>query len=347
MIQAHGFGVQSAQDSLAPFGYEHRALRPHDVLVDIEFCGVCHTDIHQARNEWGNAIYPMVPGHEIVGTVAAVGSAAQKFALGQRVAIGTFVDSCRECDSCRNGEEVYCDRGQVIPTYNARGLDGRINFGGYADKIVADEAFVLRLPEQLDPAAAAPLLCAGITTYSPLKHFGAGPGKKVGVVGLGGLGHMALKFAHALGAEVVQFTTSPGKAEDAKRLGADSVVLTNESGWEKPLVGSLDLIIDCVAADHDVVPYLATLKRDGILCNVGIPAEPVRVPVFAMAMGRKHLTSSAAGGIRETQEMLDFCADHRIVSEIEKIGPRALEAAWQRVAKNDVKYRFVVDMKAR
>ncbi len=346
MIATHGYGVQSATTAPAPFDFEHRNLRPQDVLIDIEFCGVCHTDIHQARNEWGNAIYPMVPGHEIVGTVAAAGSAVTKFNVGDKVAVGTFVDSCRECESCKAGEEVYCDRGQVVATYNAKGFDGRITFGGYANKIVVDENFTLRLPKNLDPAAAAPLLCAGITTYSPLKHFGVGPGKKVGIVGLGGLGHMALKFSHALGAQTVQFTTSPGKVEDAKRLGATSAVLTKSEGWEKEHAASFDLIIDCVAAPHDVVPYLSTLKRDAIYCTVGIPNEPLQLPAFALAMGRKHVTGSAAGGIKETQEMLAFCGQHNIVADIEMTTFSKLSEAWERMIKNDVKYRFVLDIKS-
>jgi alcohol dehydrogenase (NADP+) len=346
MIATHGYGVQSATTSPAAMDFEHRDLRPHDVLIDIEFCGICHSDIHQARNEWGNAIYPMVPGHEIVGKVAMVGSAVTTFKVGESIAVGTIVDSCRQCESCKAGEEVYCDRGLVVPTYNAKGLDGRITYGGYANKIVVDEAYVLRLPSNLDPAAAAPLLCAGITTYSPLKHFGAGPGKKVGVVGLGGLGHMALKFSHALGAQTVQFTTSRSKIEDARRLGADSVVFSKDEGWKKEQASSFDLIIDCVAANHDVVPYLTALKRDGIYCTVGIPSDPIQVSAFALALGRKHLTGSATGGIEETQEMLDFCSEHNIVSDIEMTTFAKLEEAWNRVTQNDVKYRFVLDIKS-
>jgi alcohol dehydrogenase (NADP+) len=346
MIATHGYGVQSATTAPAAMDFEHRDLRPHDVLIDIDFCGICHSDIHQARNEWGNAIYPMVPGHEIVGKVASIGSGVTKFKVGETVAVGTFVDSCRECASCKAGEEVYCDRGLVVPTYNAKDLDGRITYGGYANKIVVDEAYTLRMPTNLDPAAASPLLCAGITTYSPLRHFGAGPGKKVGIVGLGGLGHMALKFSHALGAETVQFTTSKNKIEDARRLGADSVVFSKDEGWEKELASSFDLIIDCVAANHDVVPYLTALKRDGIYCTVGIPSDPIQVPAFAMALGRKHVTSSAAGGIKETQEMLDFCGEHNIVSDIEMTTFAKLEEAWDRITRNDVKYRFVLDIKS-
>lgn len=345
MIATHGYAVQSATSAPAPFDFEHRNLGASDVLIDIEFCGVCHTDIHQAKNDWGNAIYPMVPGHEIVGTVTAVGHAVSKFKIGDKAAVGTYVDSCRECASCKAGEEVYCDRGQVVPTYNAKDRTGQLTFGGYSNKIVVDEAYTLKVPAGLDLAAAAPLLCAGITTYSPLKHWDVGPGKKVGVVGLGGLGHLALKFSHAMGAETVQFTTSVGKIEDAKRLGADEVVLTKKSDWSKPHAGTFDFIIDCVAAPHDVVPYLSMLKRDAIYCTVGIPSEALQVPAFVVAMGRKHVTGSAAGGIKETQEMLDFCGKHTIVADIEMTSFDQIEKAWDRVVKNDVKYRFVLDLK--
>lgn len=346
MIKTHGYAAQSATTPPAPFDYEHRSPGPKDVHIAIEFCGICHSDIHQARNEWGNALYPMVPGHEIVGTVKAVGSEVTKFKVGDTAAIGCMVDSCRTCASCKAGEEIYCDNFAVIFTYNSKDKNGNLTFGGYSDNIVADEAFVLKVPSNLDKAAAAPLLCAGITTYSPLKHFGAKPGAKVGIVGLGGLGHMGLKFSHAFGAHTVQFTTSQNKVEDAKKLGADEVVLTTEAGWADKHTRTFDLILDCVSAPHDITPYLQMLKRDAVYCTVGIPDKPIEVGAFAIALGRKHVTASAIGGIAETQEMLDFCGQHNIVSDIEMTTYDKLEEAWTRVVKGDVKYRFVLDAKS-
>jgi uncharacterized zinc-type alcohol dehydrogenase-like protein len=345
MIKTHGYAAQSATTPLAPFDYEHRAPGPNDVHIAIDFCGICHSDIHQARNEWGNAMYPMVPGHEIVGTVKAVGADVKKFKVGDTAAIGCMVDSCRVCASCKGGEEQYCDKFATVFTYNAKDKDGNLTFGGYGDNIVADEAFVLKIASSLDPAAAAPLLCAGITTYSPLKHFGAKPGAKIGIVGLGGLGHMGLKFSHAFGAHTVQFTTSKGKIEDAKKLGADEVVLTTEDGWADKHARTFDFILDCVSAPHDINPYLGMLKRDAVYCTVGIPDKPIEVAAFSLAMGRKHVTGSAIGGIAETQEMLDFCAKHNIVSDIEMTSFDKLDEAWTRVIKGDVKYRFVLDLK--
>ncbi len=345
MIQTHGYAAQSATSAPAPFDFEYREPGPHDVHISIDFCGICHSDIHQARNEWANATYPMVPGHEIVGTVKRVGAEVTKFKVGDRAAIGCMVDSCRTCASCQAGEEQYCDNHATVFTYNSKDKDGNLTFGGYADNIVADEAFVLKVPANLDAAATAPLLCAGITTYSPLKHWNAGPGKKIGVIGLGGLGHMALKFSHAFGAKTVQFTTSAGKVEDAKKLGADEVILTKEPGWDTPHAGTFDFILDCVSAEHDVQPYMALLKRDGTLCTVGIPSAPIAIHAFAVAGGRKRFTGSAIGGILETQEMLDFCGEHGIVSDIEMTSFDKLEEAWDRVVKADVKYRFVLDLK--
>jgi alcohol dehydrogenase (NADP+) len=344
MIKTHGYAAQSATTSPTPFDYEYRDPGPKEVHIAIDFCGICHSDIHQARNEWGNAIYPMVPGHEILGTVKAVGSEVTKFKVGDLAAIGCMVDSCRVCESCKAGEEQYCDNHATIFTYNSRDKQGNITFGGYGDNIVADEAFVLKVPANLDPAATAPLLCAGITTYSPLKHWNAGPGKKIGVVGLGGLGHMALKFSHAFGAHTVQFTTSASKVEDAKKLGADEVILTKEAGWADKHAGSFDLIIDCVSADHDVNSYLGLLKRNGVLCTVGVPEDPVKIAAFSV-LGRKTFTGSMIGGIAETQEMLDFCGEHNIVSDIEMTSFDKLDEAWDRVVKGDVKYRFVLDLK--
>jgi uncharacterized zinc-type alcohol dehydrogenase-like protein len=345
MIKTHGYAAQAATSAPAPFDYEHREPGPKDVHISIDFCGICHSDIHQARNEWGNAIYPMVPGHEIVGTVKQTGAQVTKFKVGDRAAIGCMVDSCRVCASCKAGEEQYCENNALVLTYNSRDKEGNITFGGYGENIVADEDFVLKVPSNLDPAAVAPLLCAGITTYSPLRHWKAGPGKKIGVIGLGGLGHMALKFSHAFGATTVQFTTSPSKVEDAKKLGADEVILTKEPNWHAPHVGSFDFILDCVSAEHDVTPYLALLKRDGTLCTVGIPSTPIAIHAFSVAAGRKNFTGSAIGGIKETQEMLDFCGKHNIVSDIEMTSFDKLEEAWDRVVKADVKYRFVLDLK--
>ena len=345
MIKTHGYAVQSATSSPAPFDYEHREPGTHDVHIEIEFCGICHSDIHQARNEWGNAMYPMVPGHEIVGIVKKVGPEVQRFKVGDRAAIGCMVDSCRTCPSCKAGEEQYCEKGATVFTYNSRDKQGNLTFGGYADHIVADEAFVLKVPSNLDPAGTAPLLCAGITTYSPLKHWKAGPGKRVGVIGLGGLGHMALKFSHAFGADTVQFTTSQSKVVDAKRLGAHEVILTREPNWQAKHLGTFDFILDCVSAEHDITPYMALLKRDGTLCTVGIPSTPMAVHAFSLAGGRKSLAGSMIGGINETQEMLDFCAKHNIVSDIEMTSFDKIEESWDRVVRGDVKYRFVLDLK--
>jgi alcohol dehydrogenase (NADP+) len=346
MIATHGYAAHSATTPLVPFDYEHRDPGPNDILIDIQFCGICHSDIHQARNEWGNAIYPMVPGHEIVGKVTVVGSAVTKFKVGDTAAVGCLVDSCRECASCKAGEQQYCDRGLAVWTYNAKDKNGNLTFGGYGNHIVLDEAFALHVPANLDPAAAAPLLCAGITTYSPLKHWGAGPGKKIGIVGLGGLGHMALKFSHAFGAHTVQFTTSANKIEDAKKLGADEVVLTKEANWHAPHAGTFDFILDCVSAPHDITPYLALLKRDSTYCTVGIPDSPMAVAAFSVAIGRKSVAGSAIGGIPQTQEMLDFCGQHNIVSDIEMTTFDKIDEAWNRVVKADVKYRFVLDLKS-
>jgi uncharacterized zinc-type alcohol dehydrogenase-like protein len=344
-MKSFGYAAQSATTPLAPFDYTHRDPGPKDVHIAIDFCGICHSDIHQARNEWGNSMYPMVPGHEIVGTVKAVGAEVTKFKVGDLAAIGCMVDSCRTCASCKAGEEQYCDRHETVFTYNSKDKDGNLTFGGYGDNVVADEAFVLNVPKNLDPAAAAPLLCAGITTYSPLKHWGAGPGKKVGIVGLGGLGHMGLKFSHAFGAHTVMFTTSPGKVEDAKKLGADEVILTKEPNWHAAHAGTFDFILDCVSADHDISPYMALLKRDATYCTVGVPEDLIKIHAFAVVGGRKSVTGSAIGGIKETQEMLDFCGRHNIVSDIEITSFDKLDEAWTRVIKGDVKYRFVLDGK--
>jgi uncharacterized zinc-type alcohol dehydrogenase-like protein len=345
MIKTHGYAAQSATTAPAPFDFERREPGPKDVAIEIEFCGVCHSDIHQARNEWGNSIFPMVPGHEIVGIVRAVGSEVTKFKVGDRAAVGCIIDSCRTCANCKDGLEQYCDNPGALQTYNARDKQGNLTFGGYSENIVVTEDFTLKVPEGLDPAATAPLLCAGITTYSPLKHWKVGKGSKVGIVGLGGLGHMGLKFSHAFGANTVLFTTSASKVDDAKRLGADEVVLTKEPGWHVAHAGSFDFILDTASAPHDVAPYLALLKRDGTYCTVGVPPEPIPVSAFSVIAGRRNFAGSGIGGIKETQEMLDFCGEHGIVSDIEMTSFDKIEEAWERVIKADVKYRFVLDLK--
>ena len=344
MIATKGYAAHNATTNPQPWTYEHRDPGPNDILIDIEFCGICHSDIHQARNEWSNALYPMVPGHEIVGKVAAVGNSVTKFKVGDIAAVGCMVDSCRECASCTAGEEQYCDRGQTVFTYNSKDKAGNLTFGGYGNHIVLDENYALHVPANLDPAASAPLLCAGITTYSPLKHYKVGPGSKVGVIGLGGLGHMGLKFSHAFGAKTIQFTTSPNKIDDAKRLGADEVILTKEPGWHEPHANSFDLILDTVSGDHEMAPYFALLKRDGVLCTVGLPSNPFAISGFSV-IARRNFSGSMIGGIEETQQMLDFCGEHNIVSDIEMTTFDKLDEAWDRVMKSDVKYRFVLDCK--
>lgn len=341
------YGAPSATARLAPITIQRRAPGPQDVQIDILFCGVCHSDLHQVRDEWKSAmptVYPCVPGHEIAGRVAKVGSGVKKFKEGDQVAVGCMVDSCRACGSCRAGFEQYCEQ---MPTFTYNFPDkhiGGVTFGGYADSIVVDEAFVLRVPQALDLAGAAPLLCAGITTYSPLRHWNIGQRHKVGVVGLGGLGHMAVKFAHALGARVVLFTTSPGKTADAIRLGADEVVISKNAAEMQKHAASFDFILDTVSAVHDLNAYLELLKLDGTLTLVGAPSEPVPLGVFSLLFKRRRLAGSAIGGIRETQEMLDFCAEHGLTADIEKIRVQEIDEAYARLLKSDVKYRFVIDM---
>ena len=313
-------------------------------MIDILYCGVCHSDLHQARNEWGNTIYPVVPGHEIVGRVVKVGKNVKKFKEGDLAAVGCMVDSCRVCANCREGLEQYCEKVPVL-TYNGEDKHlGGVTYGGYSENIVVDQAFVLKVSEKLNLAAVAPLLCAGITTYSPLRHWNVGPGRKVGVIGLGGLGHMALKFAHAFGAHVVLFTTSPGKTEDGRRLGADEVVISKDANAMAKHANSFDFILDAVSAQHDINAYISLLKRDGTLTIVGAPEKPLPVSVFNLILGRRQFAGSAIGGIAETQEMLDFCAQHGIVSDIEMIGIQQINEAYERLLKGDVKFRFVIDM---
>jgi uncharacterized zinc-type alcohol dehydrogenase-like protein len=338
------WAAQSATSALAPFSIHRREPLPADVVIDILYCGVCHSDLHMVRNEWGMAVYPVVPGHEIVGRVVRVGKDVTKFREGDLAAVGCMVDSCRTCPSCLRGLEQYCVKSPVL-TYNSEDKHlGGMTYGGYSESIVVDQAFVLKVSEKLNPAAAAPLLCAGITTYSPLRHWEVGPGQKAGVVGLGGLGHMAVKFAHALGAHVVLFTTSPGKAEDALRLGADEVVVSREANQMSRHASSFDFILDAVSAAHDVNAYLQLLKLDGTLVLVGAPEKPLPVSAFNLLMPRRSFAGSGIGGIRETQEMLDFCAEHNITSDVEMIGIEQINEAYDRLLKGDVKYRFVIDM---
>jgi uncharacterized zinc-type alcohol dehydrogenase-like protein len=317
------------------------------VQIEILFCGVCHSDLHQVRDEWKNTmptVYPCVPGHEIVGRVVKLGPAVEKFKEGDLVAVGCMVASCGECANCKAGEEQYCEHFATF-TYNGQDkISGGVTYGGYSDSIVVDERFVLRVPKVLDPAGVAPLLCAGITTYSPLRHWEAGPGKKVGVVGLGGLGHMALKFSHAFGAHTVLFTTSPRKAADAKRLGADEVIVSSDPDQMRQHASSFDFILDTASAEHDLNQYLALLKLNGSMTLVGAPEKPAPVAAFSLIMGRRSLAGSAIGGIRETQEMLDFCGERGITSDIETIPIQGINEAYERLSKGDVKYRFVIDM---
>jgi uncharacterized zinc-type alcohol dehydrogenase-like protein len=340
------YAALSAKSPIEPFVIERRAPRPNDVAIEILYCGVCHSDIHQARDEWGGSIFPMVPGHEIVGRVTSVGSAVSKFKAGDLAGVGCMVDSCRVCVNCLDGEEQYCNNPHAVYTYNGRDKNGEVTFGGYSTSIVVDENYVLHISDKLDLAATAPLLCAGITTYSPLRHWNVGKGKKLGVMGLGGLGHMGLKFGHAFGAHVVQFTTSPNKVADAKKLGADEVVISTDDKQMAEHAGTFDFILDTISAPHDIAAYLNLLKRDGVLCMVGAPDEPLSVPVFSLLGRRASLAGSGIGGIRETQEMLDFCAEHGIVSDIEMIPIQKINDAYTRMLKNDVKYRFVIDIES-
>ncbi len=345
MFDCTGYASQSAESALGPFSFERRDPDPDDVQIDILFCGVCHSDIHTARSEWPGTVYPVIPGHEIVGRVAKVGANVTAFKVGELAAVGCMVDSCRSCASCRDGLEQYCEVG-FTGTYNApdRKSPGLVTFGGYSKAVVVDQSFVLRVPANLDPAAVAPLLCAGITTYSPLRHWKVGPGQKVGVVGLGGLGHMGVKLAHAMGADVTLFTTSPGKIEDGKRLGANQVVVSKDAAAMQALGASFDFILDTVSATHDLDAYLGLLKREGTMVLVGAPPEPPPVQAFSLIMKRRGLAGSLIGGIAETQEMLDFCGKHDIVSDIEMIRMEEINSAYERVLRSDVKYRFVIDM---
>ncbi|PWK27678.1 putative zinc-type alcohol dehydrogenase-like protein [Arcicella aurantiaca] len=338
------FGTDAPTDDLKQMDIQRREVTANDVEIDILYCGVCHSDIHTARNEWPGTIYPNVPGHEIVGRVTNVGNLVTKFKVGDLAAVGCMVDSCRTCESCQEGLENYCEKG-MTGTYNSSDKHlGTHTFGGYSEKVVVDENYVLSVPENLDLAATAPLLCAGITTYSPLRHWNVGEGKKVGIVGIGGLGHMGVKLAKAMGAYVVVITTSASKIEDAKRLGADEVILSTDKSQMKSNARTLHFILDCVSAQHDINAYLSLLKRDGQLTLVGAPVDALPVAPFSLIPARKSFSGSMIGGIAETQEMLDFCGKHNITSDIELIDMQDINNAYERMLKGDVKYRFVIDM---
>lgn len=347
MPQAKAYAVESATSPFKPTSIARRELTDRDVQIEILYCGICHSDLHQARDEWNHAmptVYPCVPGHEIVGRVTAVGPGVKSFKEGDTVGVGCIVDSDHDCPKCKANVEQLCSNATF--TYNSPDKHGTapVTYGGYSDSVVVDDRFVLRIPENMDLAAAAPLLCAGITTYSPLKRAGAGPGKKVGVVGLGGLGHMGVKIANAMGAHVVVFTTSPSKTEDAKRLGADEVILSKNQDEMQAHAGSFDFILDCVSADHDINMYLGMLAHHGELTLVGAPEKPLEVSAFALIFGNKHLSGSMIGGIAETQEMLDFCGKHSIAADVEVIPIQQVNEAYERLLKSDVKYRFSIDM---
>lgn len=347
MSKTKGYAAASPKVPLVPFTFDRREAREHDVVIDIKYCGICHSDIHQTRNEWGDfleeSIFPMVPGHEIAGIVAAVGKKVTKYRVGDKVGVGCFVDSCRTCPECKKGLEQYCSVHTTF-TYNSRDDEGVPTYGGYSEQVVVDENYVLRMPDNLPLDACAPLLCAGITLYSPLKHWGAGPGKKVAIVGMGGLGHMGVKLAHALGAEVTVLSQSLKKKDDGKRLGADHFYATSDPETFTKLQRYFDLIINTVSAEMDWNEYLNLLKVDGALVVVGIPEKQIPIGAMGLAMGRRSLAGSAIGGIKETQEMLDFCGTHKITSDIEVIPIQQVNEAYERVQKSDVRYRFVIDM---
>ncbi len=343
MIPAQGYAAMAAKAPLQPFSFERRDVGPNDLLIAISHCGICHSDIHQARDEWGGSLFPMVPGHEIVGTVNRIGSRVTQFRPGDRVGVGCFVDSCRTCAACREGLEQYCENGMVL-TYSGRDSTGAITQGGYSTQIVVDERYVLRLPSELSPAGAAPLLCAGITTYSPLRHWGVGKYHKLAVVGLGGLGHMAVKIANALGTEVTVLSTSERKRSDALKLGAADFAVTSDAATFKRLARRFDFLLDTVSAAHDYNAYLNLLKTDGTMILVGAPDKPVPLEAFPLILHRRRIAGSLIGGIRETQEMLNFCAAHRIESDVEVIPIQQVNEAYERVLRGDVRFRFVIDL---
>jgi len=346
MSKVKAYGAQASDANLEALDIERREITADDVKIEIDYCGVCHSDIHQVRNDWKNSKYPVVPGHEIIGRVTQVGKNVSNFKEGDLVGVGCMVDSCQECDSCKEDLEQFCENGATL-TYNSKDEHlGGHTFGGYSEQIVVDKEFVLKVPENIDAKAAAPLLCAGITTYSPLRHWNVKKGDKVGVIGLGGLGHMGVKFAHAIGAHVVMITTSPSKSEDAKKLGADEVLISKNEEDMKKQAGTFDFLLNTVPVGHDMNPYIALLKRDATMVLVGAiePLDPVHGG--GLIGGRKRIAGSVIGGIKETQEMLDFCGEHNIVSDIEMIDMQNINEAFDRVVKSDVKYRFVIDMKS-
>jgi uncharacterized zinc-type alcohol dehydrogenase-like protein len=344
-MQSKGYAVLEASKPLVPFSFTRRELRPADVAVAIEYAGICHSDIHQAREEWGPAIFPMVPGHEIAGIVSAIGSAVTKFKVGDRIGVGVFIDSCRECSSCKAGLEQYCTQG-MTGTYNGYERDGKtVAQGGYSDSFVVDQDYAVKIPSNLDMAGVAPLLCAGITLYSPLKNWSAGKGKKVGIIGLGGLGHMGLKFSAALGAHTTVFSHSPSKEKDGRAMGADDFVVTKDPEALAKLPKDFDLILNTVSADMNLTPFVDLLQLDGTLVLIGLPGKPYEINTPSLLGQRRSISGSMIGGIAETQEMLDFCGKHNILSEVEVIEPGYINEAYERTVKSDVKYRFVIDTK--
>lgn len=345
MFDCTGYASTAADKPLSPLHFERRDPGPEDVQIEILYCGVCHSDLHMARNEWSVSTFPVVPGHEIVGRVTKVGANVTKFREGDLAGVGCMVDSCKSCASCHEGLEQYCENG-FTGTYNDpdKKTPGLRTYGGYSKAVVVDQSFALRVPANLELAAVAPLLCAGITTYSPLRHWKVGPGSKVGIVGLGGLGHMGVKLAHAMGADVTLFTTSASKVEDGKRLGANHVVISKDADAMAAEARSFDLIIDTVGSAHDINAYLLLLKREATLVQVGLPEKPLEVAMFSLILARRNFAGSVIGGIAETQEMLDFCGEHGITSDIEMIRMDQIDEAYERMLKSDVKYRFVIDM---
>ena len=343
MIPSKGYAAQNVETDLAPWSFERREVGPEDVLIEILYCGVCHSDLHQIKNDWFPGIFPMVPGHEMVGKIVKTGSAVKHFKTGDLAGVGCLVDSCRTCENCSVGLEQYCLKGSVS-TYNGKGKDGKPTYGGYSNNIVVHQDFALRVSDKLPLASVAPLLCAGITTYSPLRYWKVGKGDKLAVLGLGGLGHMAVKFGVAFGAEVTVLSTSPSKEAAAKALGAHKFVVTTDASQLAAVKGSFNFILDTVSAKHDLALYLSLLKTNGIHICVGAPTEPHVVPAFSLLGGRKSVAGSGIGGLPETQEMLDYCAEHNIVSEIELIDIKDITASYERMVKGDVQYRFVIDM---
>jgi uncharacterized zinc-type alcohol dehydrogenase-like protein len=344
MLKTRGYAADSPVSNLKPFNFERREVGARDILIEIQFCGICHSDIHQVRDEWGGSIYPMVPGHEIVGRVAQVGADVKKFKEGDFAGVGCFVDSCRECENCADGFEQFCLK-QAAQTYNSTEMDRKTpTFGGYSSQIVVDENYALKISDRENLAGIAPLLCAGITTYSPLKRFNVGKGQKVGIVGLGGLGHMGVKLAASMGAEVTVFSHSPSKKEDARKLGAHNFVITKNPEDMSPLAGKYDFILDTVSANHDLNMYLNLLKRGGAMVLVGAPEKAAEVSAFSLIVNNRTLAGSGIGGIAETQEMLDYCAKHNITSDVEVIPIKKIDEAYERTLKSDVRYRFVIDM---